>query len=146
MRDSERKSRLHASRLRQNMTEAEVILWTFIRRRATGWRFRRQHPIGPYIADFTCVPAKLVVEVDGATHGSENRAYDEQRTRFMEARGWRVIRVSNLNIYENLDGVWRTIVDALGPPPAPIPRLRRVLPPQRAGEETSGFPPTEEQP
>jgi very-short-patch-repair endonuclease len=116
------------------MTDAEIILWSFIRRNATGWRFRRQHAIGPYIADFACIAAMLVIEVDGATHGSDRQTYDERRARYMEDFGWRVLRFGNLDIYENLDGVWRKIVEVLGPPPAPIPRLRRVLPPQ-AGEE-----------
>lgn len=107
-----------ARALRQNMTKAEVILWIHLRKRAmNGARFRRQHPIGPYIADFTCPASKLVVEVDGATHSTPDElAYDARRTKYLEQQGWTVIRVSNTDIYENMDGVWRTISAQLAPP------------------------------
>ncbi len=107
-----------ARSLRQNMTKAEVILWTHLRRRAVeGARFRRQHPIGPYIADFACATCKLVVEVDGATHSTpEELAYDSRRTKYLNSEGWSVIRVTNSDIYENIDGVWRTIAAQLAPP------------------------------
>jgi very-short-patch-repair endonuclease len=108
------------------MTKAEVILWMNLRKRAmNGARFRRQHPIGPYIADFTCPAAKLVIEVDGATHSTlEELAYDARRTRYLEAQGWTVIRVNNIDIYENMDGVWRSITAQL----APHARSARDLP------------------
>jgi very-short-patch-repair endonuclease len=107
-----------ARTLRQNMTKAEVILWVNLRKRAlNGARFRRQHPIGPYIADFACPSAKLVVEVDGATHSTpEELAYDLRRTKYLEAEGWSVIRVSNTDVFENIDGVWLTIAARLAPP------------------------------
>jgi very-short-patch-repair endonuclease len=107
-----------ARALRQNMTKAEVILWMNLRKRAlNGARFRRQHPIGPYIADFTCPAAKLIVEVDGATHSTpEELAYDARRTKYLEQHGWAVIRVNNSDVYENMDGVWRTIAAQLAPP------------------------------
>ncbi|MDX2233938.1 MAG: DUF559 domain-containing protein [Hyphomonadaceae bacterium] len=127
-------SRDDARRLRQTMTNAEVILWSVLRRRATGWKFRRQFIIGPYIADFACVAAKLVVEVDGATHGAEARDRDAVRTSWLQRQGWVVIRVGNMDVYRDLDGVWRTIVDGLGPPPSPA---ARGLPPQ-AGQESVG--------
>jgi very-short-patch-repair endonuclease len=114
------------------MTEAEVVLWTALRRRKlNGFKFRRQHPIGPYIADFACVAAKLVVEVDGATHWTpEELAHDRRRTQFLEQAGWRVLRVTNLDVFENLDGVWLSIEHKLPPPAASPP------PPPQAGEET----------
>lgn len=107
-----------ARTLRQNMTKAEVILWTYLRRRAVnGARFRRQHPIGPYITDFACPAAKLIIEVDGATHSTPDElAYDAQRTKYLESEGWTVIRVTNTDIYENIDGVWRLIAAQLAPP------------------------------
>ena len=117
MRDKERRTRPFARRLRREMTDAETILWSFIRRNATGWRFRRQHPIGPFIADFACVPARLVIEIDGATHGSARAGYDDARTAYLESAGWRVLRFNNTDVYRELDGVWRKIVEALGPPP-----------------------------
>ena len=115
-----------ARTLRQNMTKAEVILWVNLRKRAlNGARFRRQHPIGPYIADFACPSAKLVVEVDGATHSTpEELAYDLRRTKYLEAEGWSVIRVSNTDVFENIDGVWLTIAARL----APRARFARDLP------------------
>lgn len=115
-----------ARSLRQSMTKAEVILWTHLRRRALdGARFRRQHPVGPYIADFACASAKLIVEVDGATHSTPAElAYDAGRTKYLESEGWSVVRVSNTDIYENMDGVWRTIAAQLAPPP----RSARDLP------------------
>jgi very-short-patch-repair endonuclease len=107
-----------ARSLRQNMTKAEVILWVNTRKRAmNGARFRRQHPIGPYIADFTCPAVRLIVEVDGATHSTpEELAHDQRRTKYLEQQGWTVIRVTNTDIYENMDGVWRTIAAQLAPP------------------------------
>ena len=67
-------------------------MWALLRGRKLGVKFRRQHPIGPYVADFACVSARLVVEVDGGTH-SERAAYDQHRDRWLESRGWRVMRV-----------------------------------------------------
>ena len=97
------------------MTDAEMILWSRIRRcQVEGFRIRRQHPIGCYIADFACPEAKLVIEVDGETHGSQQElAHDRRRTRFMESRGWCVIRCYNVEIYSNLDGVLIQIAEAL---------------------------------
>jgi very-short-patch-repair endonuclease len=123
MRVGEERSRQFARRLRKEMTEAEVVLWTFLRRRQLhGFKFRRQHPIAPYIADFACVNERLVVEVDGATHWTpEELAYDARRTAFLQNDGWRVLRVSNLDVFENLDGVWLAIAQRLPPPP---PRIK----------------------
>ncbi len=98
------------------MTDAELILWSRLRRKSFDGhsRFRRQHPIGPYIADFACVAAWLVIEVDGDTHGSaEEVAHDRRRDAFLKERGWRVFRVGNHDIYENLDGVLEGIWRAL---------------------------------
>lgn len=89
------------------MTKAEILLWQQLRRRQVGgFRFRRQVPIGPYIADFACVEEKLVVEVDGATHAEDGEiAYDQRRTRLIAGRGWTVHRVWNTDVYENMSGV-----------------------------------------
>ena len=93
------------------MTHAEVILWQNLRRNAiNGVKFRRQHPIGPYITDFACLRAKLVIEVDGATHATESElAHDERRRIFLARLGWKEIRVYNVDVYENLDGVLETV-------------------------------------
>jgi very-short-patch-repair endonuclease len=115
------------------MTEAELVLWTALRkRRLDGFKFRRQHPIGPYIVDFACVSARLVVEVDGATHSTEDEvAHDALRTKFLQRAGWRVLRVTNLDVFDNLNGVWLTIQRLLPPPAASPP------PPPQAGEENA---------
>jgi very-short-patch-repair endonuclease len=69
-------------------------------------RFRRQHPIGPFIADFACIPARLIVEVDGATHGSDaERRSDARREAFLRSRSWRIARVTNHEIYHSLMAV-----------------------------------------
>jgi very-short-patch-repair endonuclease len=104
----------HARRLRKAMTRAEIRLWKLLREEALGWKFRRQHPVGSYIADFACLPACLIVEVDGATHGSDDEvAYDRRRTAALEALGWRVVRVWNGDVLSNADGVLRLIREAL---------------------------------
>ena len=89
------------------MTDAEIFLWSRLRRGiADGFRFRRQHPIGPYIADFACVSASLVVEVDGDTHSTDAEiALDDRRDRYMKVHGWRVLRVTNEDVYKRLDMV-----------------------------------------
>ena len=108
MRDDEKIDQ--ARKLRKDMTSAEVLLWSKIRREALGYKFHRQKPIGPFIADFACIEARLVVEVDGATHGSqEARAYDASRTRFLESDDWRIVRFHNHEVFQNLTGVLETI-------------------------------------
>ena len=130
MRETEEKSRKFAKILRRRMTNAEVIL-SCLRQGSHGVRFRRQHPIGPYIADFACVSLKLVLEVDGATHGSEaEMCYDVQREKHLRRLGWRVLRVTNEDVYRNLDGVWRAIAQALKvPPPVRSADAREPPPP-----------------
>ncbi|SDM27929.1 Very-short-patch-repair endonuclease [Maricaulis salignorans] len=115
LRPGTERSRKLAKRLRREMTNAEVKLWVHLRKRdLCGHRFRRQHPIGPYVADFACVALKLIVEVDGGTHGTpEEIAHDRRRTRFLEAQGWTVIRCFNVDVYSNLDGVLTQIAEAL---------------------------------
>jgi very-short-patch-repair endonuclease len=107
MRDRDEKAQPIAKRLRASMTNAEVLLWSRLRRgQMQRLRFRRQHPIGPYVADFACASLKLIVEVDGATHATaEELAYDARRRQYFTTRGWREIRVANLDVYKHLDGV-----------------------------------------
>lgn len=103
-----------ARALRKTMPEAERRLWVRLRERQLGnFRFRRQHTIGPYIADFACIEAMLVVECDGEQHGADGaRAHDAKRDAFMEHEGWTVIRFWNREIRDNMDGVLTTILDA----------------------------------
>jgi very-short-patch-repair endonuclease len=108
------KTRRRAQSLRRTLTRAETILWTRLRRRALGLQFRRQFPIGPYIADFACASARLIVEVDGETHSTPaEQAHDERRRRFIEGEGWDVLRVWNSDVYENEEGVVAAIMDRL---------------------------------
>jgi very-short-patch-repair endonuclease len=94
-------------KLRKTMSKAETVLWGHLRgSRMRGLRFRRQHPIGPFIADFACVKARLVIEIDGDTHASkEAQAYDARRTQYLAKEGWRERRFSNEAVLTNLDHV-----------------------------------------
>jgi len=85
----------NAKQLRQNMTEAEKLLWFHIRNRQLGVKFRRQTPIGRYIADFYCHEHKLIIELDGSQHLLEQAEYDQIRTDFFAAQGISVLRFWN---------------------------------------------------
>ena len=120
MRGLERESLKRAKVLRGRMTDAEVILWSRLRGHRFGpYRFRRQHPIGPYIADFACVMHRLVVEVDGDTHSTDEEiAYDRRREQYLRTRGWQVFRITNEDVYKRLEMVLEGIVLHM-PPPRP---------------------------
>jgi very-short-patch-repair endonuclease len=108
------KTLARARQLRKRLTEAEAILWVRLRA-LPGIRFRRQHPVGPYIADFACTRARLIVELDGATHGTEEeRSYDAHRDAFLRSRGWRVLRIPNVDVYGCSDEVASMIGDLAG--------------------------------
>ena len=101
-----------ARRLRREMTDAERVLWRRLRmRQAMGARFRRQHPLGPYIADFVCLSHRLVVEVDGGQHCDS--AYDLRRDAAIAALGFRVVRVWNHEVLADLDAVCDHILSHL---------------------------------
>ncbi|MEX2128884.1 MAG: DUF559 domain-containing protein [Xanthobacteraceae bacterium] len=104
-----------ARRLRATATDAESRLWRHLRRLPMfGSHFRRQVSVGPYFVDFACMAARLNIEVDGSQHGSDHGiARDEARTRWLEARGYRVIRFWNNEVVENIDGVVATVYTAL---------------------------------
>ena len=112
-----------ARRLRRAQTYAEARLWSKLRdRRLAGQKFVRQEPIGPYFADFVCRESRLVLEVDGATHSTdEELRRDAHRTQFLESKGYRVLRVLNDHVVNELKGVLETILAALQAPPAPHP-------------------------
>jgi very-short-patch-repair endonuclease len=104
-----------AKALRREMTHAERMLWSILRnRKINGAKFRRQQPIGPFIADFVCQEARLVVEADGGQHADS--ASDRRRTAFLNGAGYRVIRLWNNEINENLDGVAQAIAAAISAP------------------------------
>jgi very-short-patch-repair endonuclease len=114
-------TRRRARRLRAEPTDAECLLWWALRdRQCHGHRFRRQHPIGPYIADFVCIEAMLVIEVDGGQHA--DRDSDKVRDAYLRGHGWRVLRFWNHEVLGNRDGVLAVIVAELEqPPPQPSP-------------------------
>jgi very-short-patch-repair endonuclease len=89
------------------MTEAEAVLWTAIRRGQLGCRFRRQHPLGPFLVDFVCLRHRYVVEVDGGQH--IDSAYDDARTRWLNDRDFTVVRFRNNLVLGELDMVTDTI-------------------------------------
>jgi adenine-specific DNA-methyltransferase len=115
-----------ARHLRKNPTEAERRLWGRLRyRQLEGARFRRQAPIGPYIADFVCFDKKLVVEVDGGQH-AERLIADEKRTAWLRAQGFHVVRFWNHDVLTQTDAVLIAIKEALDHPhPGPPPQVGR---------------------
>ena len=104
---------IHRARdMRTQPTDAERKLWHCLKGgQLGGWKFRRQHPIPPYVADFACIEAKLIVEVDGGQHADS--AYDEARDRFLREHGWRVLRFWNTDVLSNVEGVAIVILEAL---------------------------------
>lgn len=111
-----------AKSMRRQLTGPELKLWLELRaRRFEGAKFRRQVVIGHYIADFACrTPTMLIVEIDGDTHADRETA-DAARTRFLEARGYRVVRFTNDEVMGNVEGVLFAIGEALRTPPLPNP-------------------------
>lgn len=104
-----------AKSLRKNSTLPEQKLWAQLRnRQLEGFKFRRQVPIGPFIADFVCPEKMLVVELDGWTHSTpEELAYDRRRTAFLNTEGYRVVRFHNIETVQGMDGLLRLILDEL---------------------------------
>ena len=99
-------TRMKAKKLRKEMTESEILLWECLRNRKTGFKFRRQHPIGIYIADFYCHELKLVVEVDGEIHNAPDQIeWDNYRTMNMHLMNITVIRFSNEDVQNHMEKV-----------------------------------------
>jgi very-short-patch-repair endonuclease len=128
-----------ARHLRRNRTSAERRLWRELRQlKQVGCKFRQQVPIDHFIVDFACLSKRLIVEVDGGTHSTDAEvARDARRKRYLTDQGFRVMRVWNSDVRENIDGVMDTIVAALGTP-TPDPSSRHVedMPSARWGGET----------
>nr|WP_082132299.1 endonuclease domain-containing protein [Luteimonas sp. FCS-9] len=101
-----------ARRLRRDMTRAERALWRHLRmRQVEGARFRRQHPVGPYVVDFVCLARRLVIEVDGGQHAGS--ASDAMRDAFLRMRGYRLLRFWNHDVLGNPEGVCLRVRQAL---------------------------------
>ena len=116
-----RPSTYRARALRRAMTPAERALWELLRDRGLGYKFRRQHPIGPFVADFFCRAANLVVEVDGPYHDAR-RAYDRQRDDWLRAAGLRILRLANELVLHHPERALQRIRRSLPPGPAPFSR------------------------
>ena len=99
-------------RLRNNMPHAEVVLWSKLKAKQTGFKFRRQYSIGKFVIDFYCPELKLALEVDGDSHFTEGaKCRDSERQKILESFGIVFLRFSNREIYENLNGVLIKIIE-----------------------------------
>ena len=100
----------NAKELRSNLTHAETLLWGYLKTKPSGYKFRIQHPIGVYIADFYCHKLKLVIEVDGSIHNEQGvKENDHIRQKIIEAEGIKVIRFTNRQIEYGLEDVIKLI-------------------------------------
>jgi very-short-patch-repair endonuclease len=116
-----------ARELRRNMPDPERLLWFRLRNRQIGGaKFRRQMPIGPFIVDFACLERNLIIELDGSQHAGRV-AEDDERTKWLNSRGYQVIRFWNYVIFEDLEAVLESIGLALlaTPHPNPLPQGER---------------------
>jgi very-short-patch-repair endonuclease len=124
----------HARTLRREMTDSESKLWSGLRAEQLGVKFRRQHPLGSYVADFACLAPKLIVELDGSQHQAQ-AAYDTRRDRFFREQGFAVLRFATDAPFRNFGGVREAILEELKvlAGAAPTPAL-----PQRGREQDRG--------
>jgi very-short-patch-repair endonuclease len=118
--------RNRSRKLRRDQTDAESKLWARLRsRQLCDTKFRRQHPIGPFIADFCCVERGLVIELDGGQHAAQSKR-DQRRSTFLERTGYRVLRFWDNEVLKNIDGVLERIIQTLNDPhPCPLPETGR---------------------
>jgi len=99
-----------AKEQRANPTDAEKRIWEYLKAGQLGMPFRKQHIIGEFIADFICLPAKLVIEIDGSYHQlPQQQVSDEARTQWLESHGFKVIRFTNEEVLYDIDKVINTI-------------------------------------
>jgi very-short-patch-repair endonuclease len=121
------KLRSRARSLRRDSTDAERLIWNAVRaHRMNGVGFRRQKPIGPYVVDFVCQGAMLVIEIDGGQHfAAQQQEHDARRDAFLASKGFRVLRFNNFDVMTNRNGVLETIAAAIERSPSPtLPRKR----------------------
>lgn len=109
--------------LRKNQTKEELILWQKLRNNQTGYKWKRQVSIGPYITDFYCSKKLLVIELDGAQH-LENKEYDKEREEYFSNLGITTVRFWNNEVNTNIDGILKIIMDKLEKEPLPNPLLK----------------------
>jgi BirA family biotin operon repressor/biotin-[acetyl-CoA-carboxylase] ligase/primosomal protein N' (replication factor Y) len=114
----------NARKLRGAMTDSERRLWSRLRLEQLGVKFRRQHPLGSYVADFACLEPKLIIELDGSQH-ADQAAYDARRDAFFRGQGFAVLRFASDQPFLNLDGILTVIAGELAshalPPSQPSP-------------------------
>lgn len=123
-----------ARTLRKNSTWPERVLWSWLRaRRLADLKFRRQVPVGPFVVDFLCEAAALVVELDGESHVGQGEA-DGRRTAFLQSFGLRVIRVTNDDVLSNIDAVLNLIVRVALNPVSGASQLEQALTPRPSPE------------
>jgi very-short-patch-repair endonuclease len=117
--------------LRKNFTDTEKLLWKYLRaKQVEGCKFRRQEPIGNYIVDFVCQEKRIVIEVDGGQNSIENKR-DNERDKWLEGQGYKVLRFWNNEVLSNTEGVLEVIRNCLNHPP--------LTPPLKGGENAVGF-------
>jgi len=126
----------HSRQLRRDMTDAERKLWQCLRGgQLDGLKFRRQHPIPPYVADFCCVGEKLIVELDGSQH---NEQKDATRTRYLESQGWRILRFWDNDALSQTEAVIEAIwneIEKPNPHPNPSPDGRGASSAEQAHDD-----------
>ena len=117
--------KLHKARaLRKGMTDAERLLWRYLRNRQVGGcKFRRQHPVGSFIVDFVCIEKRLIIELDGSQHAF-SIASDVERTNYLKEEGYRVMRFWNNEVLQETDAVLSAIRDKIKPS-SPLPTIRQ---------------------
>ena len=108
--------------LRNNPTNVEVFLWLKIKNSQLGFKFRRQHSIGPFILDFYCPIKKLAIEIDGSQHFEDEKLkYDLKRAEYLRVHGITVLRFTNIEVLKNIEGVVTIILNTLNAPPLTPP-------------------------
>lgn len=123
----------NAKHLRKNMTDAEIFLWMYLKNGIEGLKFRRQHPIGVYIADFYCHKVKLIIEADGSIHNRiEIIEKDQQKEKDLKDWGYNIIRFTNKQILSNTDFVIDKIKEKINL----IINFQKTKPSQKAESET----------
>ncbi|WP_091146081.1 endonuclease domain-containing protein [Novosphingobium sp. CF614] len=137
MRDHTEEALKAARRLRSEMSLPEVLLWRVLRQRPQGLKFRRQHPIGSFVADFFCAGAKTVIEIDGLSHDMGSRpARDVSRDAWLRSCGLEVVRIPAAEVLRDVDGVAQSIVAMCAAPPPPS-ALRAATSPVGGGSVRS---------
>ncbi len=137
-----RKTIKRARRERRSGNLTEVILWREMWKRPSGFRFRRQHPIGPYILDFACLRPRVAIEIDGMAHDMGDRPQrDRNRESWLAHKGFAVVRFTAQDVLDNLESVVRAIVEACSSQPLhhlPKPVASADGPPPHNGEVFEG--------